>query len=129
MELAGQAIIAPEKLPPTENTAHFHGLRVHHQVMTWRLLDKDFSFEPIDWGWELIDGTLVPITNQVDISPPSLKSFIRCNCKITSPNPCGTRACTCFKYNIPCLPACKGCRGTECNNTRCAVHDPLEEAE
>ena len=60
----------------------------------------------------------MPITNRLDIALPSLAKLIRCNCKITSKNPCGSRVCTCVKYGMPCLPSCAGCRGEECQNTK-----------
>ena len=50
MELAGKGTIVPEKLPPTEDAAYYHGLRVHHQIMTWSLLEENTRFDPLDWG-------------------------------------------------------------------------------
>jgi hypothetical protein len=121
MELAGKGNIVPEKLPPTAETAHHHGLRVHHQIMTWLLLEESLLFDPLDWGWECNAGTLVPVTTPLDFAPSSLKNMIRCKCKITTKHPCGTKLCTCYKYGLPCLPSCEGCRGEECNNTKRSI--------
>ena len=117
MELASQGVIAPEKLPPTEESAYYHGLRVHLQIMDWLLLEAS-SFDPLEWGWDNVGGCLVPITNRLDIAPSSLSKLIRCSCKLTSKNPCGSRLCTCVKYGMPCLPSCSDCRGEECNNRK-----------
>ena len=66
MELAGKGTIVPEKLPPTEDAAYYHGLRVHHQIMTWSLLEENTRFDPLNWGWEVNNGSLVPITTRLD---------------------------------------------------------------
>ena len=128
-ELAGNGVIEPEKLPPTEDTAHYHGLRVHHQIMTWSLLEERITFDPLDWGWEHVDGFLVPTTTRLEIAPQSVKSLIRCKCKLTSKNPCGTKLCICFKYGLPCLPACTGCRGEDCHNTKKCVQQVSDDTD
>ena len=33
--------LQPEKLPPTERAAHFHCLRVYHQVQEWNTLEEN----------------------------------------------------------------------------------------
>ena len=45
-----RGVILPEKLPPTERAAHFHGLRAHYKIMDWSLLDEDLETNPQDWG-------------------------------------------------------------------------------
>jgi len=52
-----------------------------------------------------------------DIAPDDLLKVIRCNCKITSKNPCSTRICSCRRNGISCLSACGDCRGVDCNNS------------
>ena len=39
-----KGVLEPERLPPTERCAYFHGLRVHQQIITWSLLDSDDNF-------------------------------------------------------------------------------------
>ena len=128
MEMASQGTIAPEKLPPTAQSARYHGLRVHHQVMTWSLIEG-LSFDPLEWGWKKNDEAFVPITNNLDIAPQSLQNIIRCSCKLTSKNPCSTKACTCVKYGMPCLPSCTGCRGEDCHNVQADFTDELDPEE
>ena len=50
-------LLEPEKLPPTKRAAHFHGLRVHFQIIEWKLLsdDEDCKLNPEDWGWKVQD--------------------------------------------------------------------------
>lgn len=74
-------MISPEKLPPTERAAYFHGLRAHYQVMLWSLID-DFELDAIDWGWKLHDGVITPVMTDKDIAPEALTKVIRCNCKV-----------------------------------------------
>ena len=111
-----RGVILPEKLPPTERAAHFHGLRAHYQIMDWSLLDKDLETNPQHWGWAEKDGSLIPIATDLGIAPPSLNKVIRCNCKKSSKNLCSTMICTCKKFGLPCFPYCTGCRGEECDN-------------
>ena len=116
MELTSEGIIASEKLLPTDETAHYHGLRVHHQIMTWLFLEESATFDPLDWGWQYSDGVLTRIMNYRDVAPTSVTSVIRCNCQMTTKNPCGTGRCTCYNYGVPCLLSCSGCRGEDCHN-------------
>ncbi|XP_066928663.1 uncharacterized protein [Clytia hemisphaerica] len=53
--------IEPEKLPPSERSAYYHGLRVYLQIMQWLLMDEDdTTFKPIEWGWNQSVGYLKP---------------------------------------------------------------------
>lgn len=76
-----QGLILPEKLPPTERAAYFHGLRAHYQIIKWSLID-DFEIAAVDWGWKERDGMLVPIMTDKEIAPETLTKVIRCNCKV-----------------------------------------------
>ena len=33
--------VEPEKMPPTERAAFLHGLRVHLQIVNWKMLEDD----------------------------------------------------------------------------------------
>ena len=90
MEMAPcRRALEPERLPSTERAAFFHSLRVHHQVIVWiKLLNNDL--DPKQWGWKLEGKVLMPIMTDLDPAPESLLKFIRCKCKISSRNPCGT---------------------------------------
>ena len=51
-----------------------------------------------------------------EAGPKNLLAILRCKCKLTSRNVCGTNLCTCRKSGLKCVAACEGCRGDECNN-------------
>ena len=72
-------VVDPHKLPPTERAAHFHSLRVHLQIMLWKMLTTDeCHFEPEKWVWRL-DGTkLNPIMTDLPAAPETLLKFVRC---------------------------------------------------
>lgn len=107
--------LQPEKLPPTERAAHFHSLRVYHQVQEWNTLEENGS-EAVNWGWKLDGSVLVPIMTDEAPAPDELLNIVRCNCQMTSKNPCGGSRCSCRANGLKCVPACGDCRGTECQN-------------
>jgi hypothetical protein len=49
-----------DRLPPTEDAAELHAMRVHFQVVVWCTLGQT-TLQPTDWGWRLQDGRLLPI--------------------------------------------------------------------
>lgn len=53
MDMVAKGVVQPEKMPPTERAAFFHGLRVHLQVITWKLLNdiNTLQIDPREWGW------------------------------------------------------------------------------
>ena len=61
-------------------------------------------------------GTLNMFCFQVP-APADLLKFIRCNCKVTSKNPCSSNSCTCRSNGLKCVTACGDCRGYNCSNT------------
>ena len=79
--MACKGTISPEKLPPTERAAYYHGLRTHYQIMLWSLIDN-FKLEATDWGWKFDDEVITPVMTDKDIAPESLTKVIRCNCKV-----------------------------------------------
>ena len=117
--------LEPERLPLTERAAFFHSLRVHHQVILWRELSNK-ELDPMQWGWKLDGKMLMPIMTDLDPAPDNMLKFIRCKCKVSSRNPCGTNVCSCRKNGLKCVPACRDCRGETCNNSEQIIMD-LEE--
>ena len=111
-----KGVLEPEKMPPTERAAYFHGLRAHLQIITWKLLDDEFQLKPEDWGWQLKNNTLVPTETDNEVAPECLLKVVRCKCKSSSKNQCGSNLCTCRKHGLNCVATCGGCRGEECNN-------------
>lgn len=117
MEMAttSKSALDPQKLPPTERAGYYHSLRVHLQIMLWRdLIGNDL--DPQQWGWKLEGNKLVPLMTDLTPAPENLLKFVRCKCKLTSRNPCGTNTCSCRKNGLKCVSACGDCRGEGCYN-------------
>lgn len=112
---ASSTRITASKLPPTERTAWYHSLRVYIQVEQWKTL-MNCELNPINWGWILEKGKLQPIITDQEIAPEELLSVIRCNCKLSSRNPCGSNQCSCKRNGIYCVTACGDCQGINCEN-------------
>ena len=106
--------VTPEKLPPTERAAYFHSLRTFLQVQEWNNLENDY-LDATQWGWKVMDNTLVPVMTDDPPAADELLNVVRCNCKTTSKNVCGPR-CSCRANGLKCVPACGGCRGVDCSN-------------
>ena len=109
-------------------------LYINFKACEWKNLD-DHQMDPLDWGWCKKNGKFHPImTDQVcfrimcryyseiilslfkDAAPPDLLKIVRCNCKMTSRNPCGSNICSCRINGIHCVSACGDCFGINCNN-------------
>lgn len=118
----------PQKLPPTERAAHFHSLRVHLQVLLWKKL-TNADMDPKLWGWKL-DGTVfTPVMTDLGAAPESLLKFVRCKCKLSSRNPCGSHICSCRKNGLICVTACGDCRGEGCRNAEEIFLDIEEDSD
>ena len=84
--------------------------------------------DPKQWGWKLDGTVLVPVMTDLDPAPESLLKFVRCKCKLSSKNPCGSNICSCRKNGLKCITACGDCRGESCKNAEEVIPD-LEEDE
>lgn len=113
--LATSSIVDPSDLPPTERAAYYHALRVHLQVSQWLNLDLH-CLDPTQWGWKFENNHLVPIKTDIAPAPDFLLNYVRCKCKTTTKNPCGTAHCSCRKHGLKCVAACGDCRGELCSN-------------
>ena len=123
--------IEPERLPPTERAAHFHSLRVHLQVIQWKLLQNK-CLDPLEWGWTLENQRMVPIMTDLDAAPATVLKFICCKCKSNNRKQCATNMCSCFKNGLKCVAACGHCRGENCHNIsvqRLVLDDNDDESE
>jgi len=120
--------LLPQKLPPTERSAHYHVLRCHYQAIAWKELSPD-AIDPLKWGWTKTETGLEPIMTDLQSAPDDLLKIVRCKCKAS----CKTSSCTCRKNGMKCLSACQHCRGVMCSNsvlTQTCVdndEDPCEE--
>ena len=103
--------VEPEKLPPTEDAARFHGYRVHLQIVEWKLLDDTMNLNHENWGWKVDNGTFTPIRTMKPVAPDNILKVIRCKCKSASINQCGTNLCSCRKNGLNCMSACGECHG------------------
>lgn len=119
--------IRPEILPPTERATYYHALRVHLQVAQWKHLCLT-CLDPKEWGWRKKEDMIEPIKTDIEPAPAWLLQVVRCNCKIDSRHPCGTRACSCRKNGLTCVAACGGCHGEQCDNS-CGIENEVEEDE
>lgn len=104
----------PCKLPPTSAAAKFHSMRTYFQVQEWMHLHQEqFLLDPMDWGWEIVQGAMLPILIDIAAAPGDLLDVIRCNCKTE----CRTARCSCRKHGLVCTSGCGECRGESCANT------------
>ena len=78
----------------------------------------------------MFDGNYIPISNDAGIAPDNILKVVCCKCSSDVMNPCGSKACICRKFGLPCVDACKICNRTSCENKQCfseqVVH--LDEA-
>ena len=122
MVSSSKTSIDPQKLPPTERTAYFHCLRVYLHVIIWsNLSGSEFTLDPKQWGWKVYRSVYMPITTDMNAAPESLLKFVRCRCKLSAKNPCGSNLCSCRRHGLKCVTACGDCRGETCRNS-----EPIE---
>ena len=103
--------IQPEKLPPTPRAAYYYNLRVYLQIVTWESMGE-ISLDPLEWGWELNENSLVPIMTNLDPEPSHLCQFVICKCKIENRRP--KIICSCRKHGLRCVSSC---REISCENS------------
>jgi len=100
-------------LPPTEDAARQHSLRVYFQVQQWlsgkTTLDEQ-QRDPCAWGWKKTKSGLVPVPATLNPAPNSILRYISCKCKKGCQRNCG-----CRKAGLHCSPICKSCEGL-CDN-------------
>ena len=108
-------------------SAEFHSLRVHCQILKWKNEDQT-DFSPTQWGWKNCNGSFEPIDTILEPGPAELLNVIRCNCKLSTKNPCGANNCSCRKNGLPCVTACRNCHGNSCTNvSKVEIMDDSED--
>lgn len=95
------------RIIPTADGLIQHIKRVYCQVQAW----YGINLNPLDWGWELYNGELSPVTMTKEAGPPEIMNTISCSCK----SDCGNR-CGCRRNGLKCSLACKNCIGGNCSN-------------
>jgi len=128
MTATSNTVIKPQSLPPSESAAYYHSLRVHLQVIQWKSLMTS-TIMPTDWGWKLVNNCYEPIKTDLEPAPENILKFIRCNCKVSTKNPCGTKVCSCKKNGLKCVVACGNCHGQQCNNSESIIYDDDNESD
>lgn len=107
-------------LPPTSSAAQQHIFRVYYQIQTW--LGKEI--DPEQWGWELKNNILQPITTLLPPASDDLLNTIFCNCT----KGCGGK-CGCKKIGLRCSKACGHCRGQSCLNAESTSEEINEDVD
>ena len=106
-----RGLVEPSKLPPSEDAAHQHSLRVYLQTSIWKSLDV-FCLDPCEWGWAMVNNVYEPVALSIECAPDQLLKFVRCKCK----SGCSSNLCSCRKHGLCCVPSCKHCCGS-CDNS------------
>ena len=118
--------VKPQSLPPTENAARYHFLRIHLQVIEWKTL-MTLELNPIDWGWQLENGKYEPIMTDLSPAPDNISKSIRCNCNSSKKNPCTNNMCNCKRHGLICVSACGDCHGVDCENCQMEIGIETDE--
>ena len=121
------ARLQPEKLPLTSRAIYYHALRVNLQVCQWKYLKND-CLNADEWGWKHENGMLVPVKTDQQPAPEWILKFVRCKCKTSSKNTCGSMVCSCRKNGLTCVEACGECRGQFCNSQLDIAVNDLSDA-
>ena len=99
LEIKSEGVLQPEKMPPINRAAFFHGLRAHHQIVIWKMVnDKNVILGKKAWGWFLSEDVISPIITDNDVAPKSLLKVVRCTCK-SSTNQCRSNRCSVEKID------------------------------
>jgi len=102
-------------LPPTSAAAKFHSYQTYLTVQGW-LGNSDIS--ATEWGWELIDGVLSPISTDRAAAPDRVLKIVSCGCKATC-----RKTCKCRKAGLFCTAMCSSCCGQTCENSTPVNYD------
>ena len=87
--------------------------------MLWeKLTHEDLQLDPEHWDWKLDCTALTPVMTDMTAAPETLLKCVRCKCKLSSRNRCGTNVCSCRKNGLKCVTACGNCRGENCRKLR-----------
>ena len=92
-------------LPPTEDAFKQHVLRALYQFRWWKQANKSNPNIPsvTDFGRNILNNYLVPITTVLPQVPPDLDVPSFCKCKSSM---CQSSRCSCVKADIMCTIAC-----------------------
>ena len=113
--------LASDRLPPTLDAFMQHLKRVNFQSYIWKNATEPMLNlpSPDGHGWELEQGTLVPVQMTEDAAPKTILEFAYCGQTCS----CTTRRCSCKKLGLSCTDVCR-CDPEVCSNR---VEYELEE--
>ena len=74
--------LEPEKLPPSERAAHYHGLRVHLQVIEWKVFDASANLNVEEWGWRIEIDCFNPVTTGKPVAPDNVLKLYGVNANL-----------------------------------------------
>ena len=97
--------VQPKVLPPTSSAAKYHSLRVYLQVQEWLRVSE---LNPLEWGWKLSEGQLVPVETGMPVAPKYLLETV------SYKTDCNTVRCSCRKNGIKCSLGCGECKRMSC---------------
>ena len=60
-------------------------------------------------------------------APESLLKFVRCKCKLSTANPCGSNTCSCLKHGLKHVTVCGDCRGESCRNAEETTYNNFDD--
>lgn len=115
-------VVEPQTIPPTEDSAKYHSLRVFQQIQVW--LGNDEKVPPCQWGWKVNDGKMIPLMTDKPPAPIRFLEAIHCKCKTG----CNTLRCSCRKNGLECSAACSECRGG-CGNSSIYEYDATDSED
>ena len=101
--------VHPRTMPPKKGGTCNHSEMVYLTVQDW----IGRSLDPVQWGWELVDGRYKPVYTYLPAGPQSLLDYIRCGCSTSN---CGGGRYTCQMLRQQCSSLCKECKGVTCQN-------------
>ena len=107
-----------QNLPPSLDAEQYHIYRAFYQAKCWMSKNKKCTLRTVDWGWQTLQGKLLPRTMGCQPAPDYILNLIRYWCKGDS----STNICSCRKQGLKCTNACSECRGDDCSN-RTAIID------
>ena len=96
-----------ESLPPTAAANKSHPYRAYIAVQQW--IGNNVC--PNDWGWQYMDGSLVPFTTDRPIAPTRGLRIVFCGCKTGFRKTCRHR-----KAGLYCTAMCSHCNGQASSN-------------
>ena len=82
----------------------------------WKHLDLNCVIV-LESGWKMGEEIIEPIKTNEEPAPEEMIAHVRCKCDPALQKPCNSRSCSCFKYGLKCVDACKNCHGVSCNNS------------